>query len=103
MSSFRTFTPREVEARIAAGDTLVIFRGHVLRLNKWQDVNPNHFVATVPLRSTQCADPVPKRNRLVESRMYHQANKTQNRSHSLETLESMKKYVLLNIEFVSIY
>ena len=33
MSSFRTFTPREVEARIAAGDTLVIFRGHVLRLN----------------------------------------------------------------------
>ena len=40
MSSFRTFTPREVEARIAAGDTLVIFRGHVLRLNKWQDVHP---------------------------------------------------------------
>jgi len=40
MSSFRTFTPREVEARIAAGDTLVIFRGHVLRLNNWQDVHP---------------------------------------------------------------
>ena len=40
MSNFRTFTPRDVEARIAAGDTLVIYRGHVLHLNKWQDVHP---------------------------------------------------------------
>jgi hypothetical protein len=40
MSNFRIFSPREVEARIAAGDTLVIFRSHILRLNKWQDVHP---------------------------------------------------------------
>jgi delta8-fatty-acid desaturase len=44
MSNFRVFTPREVEARIAAGDALVIFRGSVLRLNNWQGVHPGGYL-----------------------------------------------------------
>lgn len=36
----RVFTRDEIEGRIAAGDTLVIANGHVLRLNHWQDFHP---------------------------------------------------------------
>jgi delta8-fatty-acid desaturase len=44
MSNLRVFTPREVEARIAAGDVLVIFRGFLLRLNNWQHVHPGGYL-----------------------------------------------------------
>lgn len=40
MSSQHLYTRRQIEARIASGDTLVIFQDHVLRLNAWQDVHP---------------------------------------------------------------
>lgn len=40
MSTTRIFTRREVEARIAAGDTLVISDNYILRLNNWQNVHP---------------------------------------------------------------
>ncbi len=40
MSTTRIFTRREVEARIAAGDTLIISDNYILRLNAWQEVHP---------------------------------------------------------------
>lgn len=40
MSLSRTFTRPEIEARIASGDSLVIFEGHVLRLNGWKEKHP---------------------------------------------------------------
>lgn len=40
MSICRIFTRCEIESRIAAGDTLVIFQDLVLRLNRWQEVHP---------------------------------------------------------------
>ena len=36
----RTFSRREVEALIAAGDTIVLKENVVLRLNSWKDVHP---------------------------------------------------------------
>lgn len=36
----RVFTRTEIEHLIAAGHTLVIQDGHVLRLNAWQDLHP---------------------------------------------------------------
>lgn len=36
----RLLARTDVESRIAAGDTLVIAQGHVLRLNNWQDLHP---------------------------------------------------------------
>lgn len=40
MSESRIFTRRQIEARIAAGDTLVISDNYVLRLNNWQKLHP---------------------------------------------------------------
>lgn len=40
MSETRVFSRREIEARIAAGDTLIIVEDHVLRLHAWQDIHP---------------------------------------------------------------
>ncbi|KAK3703065.1 hypothetical protein LTR37_014676 [Vermiconidia calcicola] len=40
MSETRVFSRREIEARIVAGDTLIIVEDHVLRLHAWQDIHP---------------------------------------------------------------
>lgn len=36
----KIFTRREIESLIATGNTIVIFDGHVLRLNGWGDRHP---------------------------------------------------------------
>ena len=40
MANLTTFTAREIEGLIAAGDDIVIFEGAVLRLNAWKDKHP---------------------------------------------------------------
>jgi delta8-fatty-acid desaturase len=56
MSNLRVFSPREVEARIAAGDTLVIFRGNVLQLNRWQHVHPGGRLAIAHMVGRDASD-----------------------------------------------
>lgn len=40
MSLSRTFTRKEMESRIAAGDTILILDRQVLRLNAWKEKHP---------------------------------------------------------------
>lgn len=40
MATLRIFSRREIEALIAAGDSIVIYEHEVLRLNAWKDYHP---------------------------------------------------------------
>ncbi|WPH02344.1 fatty acid desaturase [Acrodontium crateriforme] len=75
----RLWTRREVEARIAAGDTLVIANNYVLRLNAWQELHPGGRLVIQHMVGRDATDEITI-------------------SHSPDDLQSIKRFRIGRIE-----
>lgn len=49
---------RDVEARIAAGEIIVVYEGHALRLNKWMDKHPGGRLAILHMVGRDATDEI---------------------------------------------
>ncbi len=58
MSRNRIFSRREIEAKIAGGDTVVICEGRVLQLNTWLDKHPGGRLAVLHMVGRDATDEI---------------------------------------------
>lgn len=58
MNRNQVFTRREVEAKIAAGDVIIISEGRVLQLNGWLDKHPGGRLAVLHMVGRDATDEI---------------------------------------------